>query len=190
MSKLKIMFFVLFMACLAACSSTQTNVAKGVANPVGNGAPQWVLDPGSVPGLNAVGSAAKSPGGIQFQRNEAMAGGRDELARMLSIKVKNSFKNFAEQTGVGDSQTFDKVTTSVSQQLAKQTLNGSKQKDLWIGADGTMYILVALDPKSVADAAKQMAVTSLNNEHALYQKEEAKKAFKQLEEDVDKEFNP
>ncbi|MBU5614487.1 LPP20 family lipoprotein [Geomonas azotofigens] len=189
MLKMKIIFTLLALALLAACSSTQTNVAKGVANPVGEGAPQWVLDPGSVAGLNAVGSAAKSPGGIQFQRNEAMAGGRDELARILSVKVKNSFKNFSEQTGVGDSQTFDKVTTSVSQQLAKQTLNGSKQKDLWLGQDGTMYILVSLDPKAVADITKQLAISSLNNERALFQKEEAKKAFNELEADIDKEFN-
>lgn len=189
MSKIKIILTFLTLALLAACSGTQTNMSKGFSSPSLDGAPQWVLDPASAGGLTAVGSAAKSPGGIQFQRNEAMATGRDELARMLSVKVKNSFKNFSEQTGVGDSQTFDKVTTDVSQQLAKQTLNGSKQKDLWLAQDGTMYILVSLDPKSVADITKQMAVASLNNDQALFQKAEAKKAIEELKADIDKEFN-
>ncbi len=190
MSRIGIIITLLAMTLLAACSSTQTNMSKGYTNPSLDGAPKWVLDPASAGGLSAVGSAAKSPGGIQFQRNEAMASGRDELARMLSLKVKNSFQNFSEQTGVGDSQTFDKVTRDVSQQLAKQTLNGSKQKDLWLAQDGTMYILVALDPKSVADVTKQMAITSLGNDQALFQKAEAKKAIEELKADIDKEFNP
>lgn len=173
---------------LAACSTTPSKVAKG-GNPTLEGAPTWVLDPGSVKGLAAVGSAQKSPGGIQFQRNEAMATGRDELARMISIRVSNSFKNFNRSTGVGDAQTFDKVTEDVSKQVAKETLNGSHQKDLWVAPDGTLFVLVSLDPKDVADLVKQAAVASFKNDSAKWQQEEAKKAFQELDASIDKEFS-
>lgn len=189
--KKRIWFCLALMAALAGgCSSTpETKVAKGYVNPALEGAPAWVLDPSSVPGLAAVGSAQRGLGGLQFQRNEAMASGRDELARMLSLRVKNSFENFAQQTGVADSQTFDKVTKDVSKQLANETLTGSKQKDLWLAPDGTMWILVALDPKSVSEVAKQRVVSSLKNENAKYQQAEAKEALAKLEADIDKAFN-
>lgn len=180
---------LLTFAFLAACAAPETKVSKGFSNPSLDGAPAWVLDPGSQKGLNAVGSAQRSPGGIQFQRNEAMASGRDELARMLGTKVKNMMSNFARQTGVGEGQSFDKVTEDVSKQLARETLNGSRQKDLWIAQDGTMYILVTLDPKSVAEVAKQSVLTSMGKQQALYQQAEAKKALEKLDEDIDKEFN-
>lgn len=182
---------VLMFALLSGCSgvSAPTKVAKGYTNPSIDGAPAWVLDPTSVPGIVAVGSAPHSPGGIQFQRNEAMAAGRDELARMLSIKVKNAFSNFAQQTGVGDAQTFDKVSSNVSKQLASETLTGSRQKDMWLAQDGTMYLMVTLDPKSVADVAKQLVQTSFKNDNARHQQNLSAKALKQLDEDIDKEFN-
>jgi hypothetical protein len=189
MKKLIFIGCYLLVMTICGCGGVQNKIAKGSSNSSLDGAPNWVLDPSSIAGVCAVGSAAHSLGGIQFQRNEAMANGRDELARMITVKVKNGFNNFAEQTGVGDSQTFDKVTKDVSQQLAKQTLNGSRQKDMWISQDGTMYLLVILDPKSVALAAKQAARTSFKNEDALSQKLESKEALKKLDEDIDKEFD-
>ena len=178
----------LLLALTCGCSSSQTKVAKGYSNNSLDGAPAWVLDPTSAKGLTAVGSAQRSPGGIQFQRSEAMASGRDELARMLGIKVKNMMSNFSRQTGVGEGQSFDKVTEDVSKQLARETLNGSRQKDLWLAQDGTMYILVALDPKNVAEVAKRSMLTSLKNDDALYQQAEAKNALEGLDADIDREF--
>jgi len=189
MKKLVLASLCLLVAIISGCSSVPTKVAKGYSNPSLDGAPGWVLDPTSTPGLSAVGSAAHSLGGIQFQRTEAMAAGRDGLARMISLKVKNSLSNFARQTGVGDSQTFDKVTSDVSKQLASETLNGSRQKDMWIAHDGTMHILVILDPKSVAEATKQAVRTSFKNDNARFQQAESATALKELDADIDKEFN-
>ncbi|MDH5465542.1 MAG: LPP20 family lipoprotein, partial [Thiovulaceae bacterium] len=64
-------------------------------------APTWVCIPEVAGGVASVGSAQKSPAGTGFQRQEAMANGRDALARQISVKVKNMFKNFTQATGVG-----------------------------------------------------------------------------------------
>ena len=188
MNKLILLSIGILVAIISGCSSVPSKVAKGYSNPSLDGAPGWVLDPTSTPGIVAIGSAALGLGGVQFQRTEAMAAGRDELARILSLKVKNSLENFARQTGIGDSQTFDKVTKDTSRQLAKETLNGSRQKDLWLAQDGTMFILVMLESKSVAEAAKRAIRSSFTNDNANFQQVESAAALKELDANIDKEF--
>jgi len=151
------------------------------------GAPMWVLDPTVEGGIAAVGSAQQSPGGFQFQKTEALANARDELARILSVKVTNMVKNFSQSTGVGDAQTFEKVAQQVSKQVASQTLSGSRQKSLWINpANNEVFILVVLDPEAVKAAAKASVTTSLKNDQALWQQFQAKKADSALDAEVDK----
>lgn len=151
-------------------------------------APRWVLNPEMEGGLAAVGSAKIGKAGIQFARTEAMANARDELARMLSVKVKNMVKNFTQQIGVGDEQTVDKVSAQVSKQVTSQVLNGSRQKDMWISPSGELYVLVVLDPASVQEAVKQATLSSFKNERALWQQFQAKKAYEELDKEIEKEF--
>lgn len=177
----------LIAASFTACSSSPTpeqkqSEAAGLA-----GAPMWVLDPSVEGGVAAVGSAQKSPGGIQFQRTEALANARDELARVLSVKVNNMVKNFSQSTGVGDAQTFEKVAQQVSKQVASETLSGSKQKAIWINpATGELFVHVMLDPESVKNAAKASVRTSMQNDEALWQQFQAKKADDALDAEIEK----
>ncbi len=151
-------------------------------------APPWVCSPDVAGGIAAVGTASKSPAGPGFQRQEAMASGRDALARQISVKVKNMFKNFTQQTGVGDAATVDKLSANVSKQIANQTLAGSKQAKRWMAPDGTMYLLVVLDPTAAVEATKATVKTSLRNEQALWQQFQAKKANAELDAEIEKEM--
>jgi len=155
-------------------------------------APQWVCNEGSdlEGGIAAVGSAAKNPLGRSFQRTEATAAGRDALARQISVKVKNMFKQFQATTGIGDEQTAEKATTNVSKQVASQTLNGSKVSKTWINPKtGEMFVLVVLpDASQVKEAVKEATKTSYKNNKALWQKFLAQKADKELDAAIDKEF--
>ena len=151
-------------------------------------APPWVCVPDMAGGIAATGSAAKSPAGTGFQRQEAMANGRDALARQISVKVKNMFKNFTQQTGVGTDVQVEKLSSNVSKQVASQTLNGSAQKGRWIAPDGSMYVLVAIDPNSAMQATKASAKKSLKNDQALWQQFQAKKADAALDAEIEKEM--
>ncbi|RMA92535.1 LPP20 family lipoprotein [Hydrogenothermus marinus] len=151
-------------------------------------APVWVLNPPNGKQLAAVGSAKIGKAGIQFARTEALANARDELARMLSVKVKNMVKNFSQQIGVGEDQTVDKVTAIVSKQVTAQLLQGSMQKDMWISPSGELYVLVVLDPQAVKEAVKQATLASFKNERALWQQFQAKKAYEELDKEIEKEF--
>jgi len=139
-------------------------------------------------GMAAVGSAKIGNAGMNFARTEALANGRDELARQMSVKVKNMVKNFTQSTGIGDDETVDKVSSQVSKQVANQTLNGSRQKDSWISPSSTLYVLVAVDPAIVKESIKNAVQTSFKNEQALWQQFQAKKAYDELDKEIDKEF--
>ena len=154
----------------------------------GASAPDWICNGGAnmEGGVFAVGSAQKSPLGIGFQRQEAMAAARDALSRQMSVKVKNMFKTYMSSTGTGDAQTAERVATNVSKQLSKEVLQGSKLLKTWISPKGTMYVLVGM--KNIKQAVKQVAKTTLHNDQALWQEFKAKKAQENLDAEIDKEF--
>jgi hypothetical protein len=187
-TKLSTLFLSAAMAATFTACGGEPAPAQDPAAAAGlAGAPMWVLDPSVDGGVAAVGSAQKSPGGLQFQRTEALANARDELARILSVKVNNMVKNFSQATGVGDAQTFEKVAQQVSKQVASQTLSGSKQKAIWINpVSGELFVHVILDPEAVKAAAKSSVMTSMQNDQALWQQFQAKKADDALDAEVDK----
>ena len=152
-------------------------------------APSWVCDGGAniKEGIVAVGSAEKSPLGINFQRQEAMAAARDEIARQINLKVKNIIKTYMSSTGTGDSKTAERVVTSASKQIASQALRGSKLLKTWISPKGTMYVLVGVQG-NIKDMTKKAIKTTFKNDQALWQEFKAKKQWDELDEAVDKEF--
>ncbi len=184
-------FSIAFISCGEKKPAPQQQPAKiqnqQWANEFAN-APKWVLSPEMEGGLAAVGSAKIGKAGIQFARTEALANARDELARILTVKVKNMVKNFTQQIGVGDEQTVDKVSAQVSKQVTSTVLQGSRQKDMWISPSGELYVLVVLDPASVKEAVKQATLSSFKNERALWQQFQAKKAYEELDKEIEKEF--
>lgn len=170
---------------LGGCAST-----KDVMEDEFEDAPSWVLDGGSSvdEGAAAVGSAKISKAGMNFTRTEALAYGRDELAKQLGVKVKNMVKNFTQTTGIGDDETVDKVSSQVSTQVTKETISGSRQKEMWISPSKDLYVLVFIDNETLKTAVKNSVQTSMKNEAALWQQFQAKKAYDDLDKEIDKEF--
>jgi len=149
-------------------------------------APKWVCTGGDIKNyITAVGSAKPTPLGFSFQRSEAMAIARDEIAKQLQTKVKNMFKNYMATTGA-KIDSVEKVTEYVSKQLTKQTLTGSKQLNIWIAPDKTLFVLVGVPLN--ATKVKEVIKSSLKNQEALWQKFQSQKAQKELDESIDKEF--
>lgn len=170
---------------LGGCAST-----KDVMEDEFEDAPSWVLDGGSSveEGAAAVGSAKISKAGMNFTRTEALAYGRDELAKQLGVKVKNMVKNFTQTTGIGDDETVDKVSSQVSTQVTKETISGSRQKEMWISPSKDLYVLVFIDNETLKTAVKNSVQTSMKNEAALWQQFQAKKAYDDLDKEIEKEF--
>ena len=135
----------------------------------------------------AVGSAQISKAGKGFTRRNALADARSNLAQQIETEVKDKVESFMRSTGIGSDEKVDKVTTQVSKQVAKVTLNGSKQISYWENTgDNSIYLLVSVSKESVNQQVKESVISSFKNDDALWQQYQAKNALANLE----KEFGP
>ncbi len=150
-------------------------------------APNWVCDE-PVEGLSvsAVGVATKSAAGPGFMKQMAAADARVQLAQSMKVQVQNMIKQYVETTGTGDSETVDRVNTSVSKLITSETLTGTRVYKSRTAPDGSLYVLVGLDSQSVQVMAEHALNTSMNNDKALWQKFQAKKAQDELAGDIAK----
>ena len=107
--------------------------------------PDWVFQPDYKGGIAAVGQAKIGQAGLAFAKQEALANGRSELARMIEIQVDDMFKNYVNAVGVGGQDGVEKVTTSVTKQVSSVAIKGSKQVNFWINKENTeVFVLVAV----------------------------------------------
>lgn len=150
-------------------------------------APGWICDePVAGVEVSAVGSAAKSAAGTSFMKQQAATAARVQLAQNAQVEVSNMVKNYVETTGIGDNQTVDKVSASVTKQITSQTLNGSRIYKSRKGPSGTMYVLVGMDPAAVAKTAKTAITSSMGKDKALWQQFRSKKAQDELADEISK----
>jgi hypothetical protein len=144
-------------------------------------APGWVCDQ-PVEGLavSAVGVAEKSAAGHSFMKNMAATDARVQLAQRMKVQVQNMVKQYAETTGAADSETVDKVNTSVTKQITDQSLMGTKIYKTRTSPNGNLYVLLGMDGEAVAQATQNALRTSMGNDAALWQQFKAQKGQDEL----------
>lgn len=179
---------VLAVVLFSACSSKDSTEPNFACMQDGVVAPKWTCDAYQEGKITAVGIAKMNAGNDKsFQRNEALADGRDTLASNISIKVSNLFKSYKGTTGSGVNATYDKTSSKVSKQIASETLNGSRAIDSWRHpVTKELYLLVSIDNGNVKNSMKKAIKTSFGNKEALYQRFLASEAKKELDFELSK----
>lgn len=152
--------------------------------------PAWVADPtegGSR--IAAYGTAEyRSSENRGQQRDRAMAAARDELARMLRLRISNAVRDYLADSGGGTTA----FSESVSRQVADGSIAGTYQRDEWENEKTSeLFVWVVVDAavaaklaRSVVEAAAQSAPgdpTAAN----LRAKAEADKGFAELDRLLD-----
>lgn len=188
---LNLLVFSLAFSSLAACGSSNQEGAKNgkggkegeeeKADPM-EGAPIWVTqdcrnhfkDEPVICGVGSV-SGVDSP---SLARNTAMARGRTEISRYLSIEVKSIITDYQAQKGGKTEQEIEDQST----QISEMTLSGSRMASYFIGKDGTYYSLMVLE----LDAFKESVEASSTIEQELKQAlvDNANKAFSVRDSEV------
>lgn len=151
-------------------------------------APEWVLTGHKDTLFSAVGSAKIGKSGMQFAKNAALANARNELASRLSVKVHSLVNNFTRQTGIGDAQMVDRLGKQVVKQVTRETLNGSRQEDVWISPSSDLYVLVVMDTDAVKQSVRNQVISSFRDEEAQWQEFQAKESEKDLDREIDRLF--
>ena len=150
-------------------------------------APTWICDaPVEGVELSAVGYSQKSKAGNSFMKQMAATDARVQLAAIFKTRVQNMIKQYAETTGAADSETVDRVNTSVSKLITNETLVGSRIFRTRTSPTGGLFVLIGLDSARVQQAAQDSIQTSMNNEQALWQEFKAKKAQDELAAEIAK----
>ena len=193
MKYFKLLALVAVSALLYSCSSSpekeQTGASTAVADCVfpqsDEPAPGWVCDePVEGLELSAVGIAPASKGGLSLQKDIAAADGRGRLVEQLKVEVDKMVKQYLGSTGVGDSETIDRVAQSTVRTVSSDTLRGSKVYKTRTGPNGEMYVLVGLNSDSLSDSAETAVNTSMGNDEALWQQFQAERSFEEMSEAI------
>ncbi|MBU1344535.1 MAG: LPP20 family lipoprotein [Proteobacteria bacterium] len=184
---------VIFLAVLLATSLMGTSCSnKHIDNDVlekeFENAPKWVLTGHEEGFFSAVGSARIGKSGMQFAKTAALAQGRDELARQLSVKVESLVNNFVLQTGLGDDQLVDRLGKQVSHQVTQNTLSGSHQKDVWISPSSELYVLVFMETTAVKQSVRNQVISSYKSQDAEWQAFKAQNASAKLDREIENVF--
>lgn len=151
MKKLFAAFMVLgLVVTFTGCMSKNPNIQVDEPSSVLNDAPEWVGDPKLEGYIVEVGSAnPNSKNDLSFQRAEAMADARDNLARLLKINIENSIHAHKQKSDDGEIAESHEHT---SLQTVELMVRQSTQQKLWIAKNGQMFILIGIDNKTLENA--------------------------------------
>jgi hypothetical protein len=121
--------------------------------------PAWLADPtrgGSM--LAAWGSAAADPHRSRGElRDAAMQSARDELARMVRVRVQSVLKEWLAESG-GSAAGVSSLSESASRGIADQSIEGSYQRDAWTHPKtGETFVWVVVDPAFARNLAHTVA---------------------------------
>lgn len=191
--KFKPMFTTLIIAgMLSACSSTKNESASGSSVNI----PQWVLNPVVENGI-AAADCIKYSGNISIDQKMAVANARLALSQQIETRIEGLDKTFANRTDANEEMTVGTTFSSVSKQLTKQTLNGSrivKADVVEIGGKDYFCALTTLSPELTKTLFKDLIKEtkpkiSAKDEQFLYQEFKAFKAEQDLEKEIAKLTN-
>ena len=195
----KILLGISLVAMLGACTSTptvqQTAENKGnydvqSGNQLGN-LPAWILSPYVENSQSAVGMAKVGAGGLSVAKDKALSRARVELATQLNTKVQAMTEDYVSTVGEGDNEVAEQVFSKVSRQVTDQSLSGSKQVDMYLTKDKELYILVAVQNKTIKNSIKKNVnseIETLTSDEKLYQEFKSEQAQKRLDSVIDKEL--
>ncbi len=175
---------------MSACGSAdkKENTPKNAMASEFDGAPKWVMMGGSGNSQEICG--AGSLGGTRnpsMARTGAVSRARDELARMLGVKVMNMVKTYEATTTGGEeygrAANDEQHAENVSKQIVNTTLSGTEQRDSWISNNGQFWALVCMDVQKFSNAVNSMGQLSEGIRKAVV--ERAEKAFDELAQEIE-----
>ena len=132
---------------MGGCSSKNEVVQINDSKSDVNDAPRWVALPPKDGYIVEIGSASpNSKNDLSFQRAEAMADARDNLARLLKTEINNQIKSSKGKNNEGELGESHKHTSS---QIVELSLRMSQQQALWVSKSGQMFVLVGIDKETL-----------------------------------------
>lgn len=144
--------------------------------------PEWVCS-SSLEGTSYAAVGIGTSKSLSMKQNQAIGKARAKLAYQVSVQVKAKLEDFMRSTGNANDETMEAVTTTVTKQVAKIDLQGSKKVKEFTTSSGTLFVLVAVPNSSINKKVKSSIASSRNNDDALWQQFQSKQALDGLEKE-------
>ena len=146
--------------------------------------PDWYLNPPkSEDAILEAGDASKHSMGLAKEAADARA--RDAIARAIEVKVNNLFKNFMQESGIGEEAEALEFTSSVSKQVTSNVLRGCKIAKREMKTEGNLYHAYSLARYDVNSLVKE-TLSAARRQKALYNEAKANLSFQELEKEIEK----
>jgi len=156
---------------------SEKSAQKAVIGAEGIERPDWVImGRDTADGIYAVGAGKMTT--LQTSLKLAKANGRIELARQLNVEVQSALTTYQQDSGVDDQSQVINFMEEASVQKTDAWLQGTKQVDYWLGADGTAYVLMFLPYDLIVPTVNQALVDFTRNPSAKFAEEKALDALK------------
>lgn len=188
MKKWTSLFALLIVIILSSCATSDIVVQAEPAKPVVLGMyaipqPEWVYKMASAKDLHYESGYGK----MSDQQNSikrATVEAKNKIAEWVSTQVKEVIVTYVNDAGSGvDRQSLDAME-SMSLQVAEATLSGVTTEEMWIDAEGGVWVLCSIPlaniEKSFEPAAAAVAEAFSENEAAAVANAKMKDTFSRL----------
>ena len=178
--RILLLFTIALMVFAAGCGSSPAPAPEPAQEPAAqpqnlSDVPQFFLMPPTAEdAFYGVGVAKMSS--LDMSRTMSISRARDDIARQVSLQVKNAITDYAQEAGADSGQALKFVET-VSRQIAEAKLQGAKPKEMYAAKDGTIYALVEYRMSNFKEDA---AETFKRNEEAAFSEFKATQALEKL----------
>ncbi len=168
----------------SGCSSKEETLAapSNECSIEGVAAPKWACGIDREDGYYiAVGAAPLGKLGPNFERREALANARTNLAQQIQGTLKDRVKLFMHSNGLGDGSTAEKISAQVSKQVARETVGEAVQLEYWQAPSKEIYLLVGVPVGTVNKAVENALRSSCRSHKELWQQFQKEDVLKALE---------
>ncbi len=196
MKKILIALVALCMVfALAGCASTKKDAAppkpaqKVILGADGIPQPDWVYKTVSSQDMHyEAGYGKMSDKQISIKRATVEA--KNKIAAWVSTSVKEVVVTYVNDAGSGDDRQAMDAMETISQQVAEATLSGVSTSEMWIDADGGVWVLCSIPlaniEKSFEPAAEAVAEAFVESDAAAAANAKMKEAFANLLKSADR----
>lgn len=178
---------VVFISCGSspAAKADEMPVAKPIIGLEGVPQPAWVNKmPKNAETYYAVGYGKMSNKPNSIMRAEADA--KDQIARWVTTSVKTALTNYTSDSGSGDNRQVLEFMENISKQVADQSLSGVERDEVWVDAEGGVYVMCSFPKANVGKNFEQVSGNFVRNEAAAFAEFKAKDALSFLEKETSK----
>ncbi len=171
--------FVSVVSCVTSNSDNGNSSNNNAQSRVRTDVPSWfLLPPTASDSIYAVGYAKRT--NMQLAMQIAANRARDEISRVIGVKVSNMVKDFLEEAGVTGESVATEYNSSVSRSITDNFLSGTRvaNQELYTATDGS-YEAFVLVQVQLADMSNRIDEVMRNNA-AAYARLQANRGFDEL----------